>query len=103
MDIALSRGLRQESISHRLDKIIQKIEERKYAKVLQKVRQVVKKAKVTRAALVERVNADVGGGGVRPRRWRCCRGPSTPCPAKSGYGPRMPFLIEILYILMLTL
>ena len=64
MDITLSCGTRRESISHRLDKIVKKVREGNYAKVLQKVRQVVKRDKPTRAALVERVNADVGW-------WRC--------------------------------
>ena len=64
MDIALNCGTRNESHSHRLDKIVQKIQEGNYAKALQKVRSVLKRRKRTRAELVDRVNADVGW-------WRC--------------------------------
>ena len=64
MDIALNCGERRETVTHRMDKIAKKLQEGDYAKVLQKVRQVVKKHKGTRAVLVKRVNADVGW-------WRC--------------------------------
>jgi hypothetical protein len=54
MDITLTCEKGRETDTHRVDKIIKKVEEGNYAKVLQKVRAVLKKRKEFRAELVDR-------------------------------------------------
>jgi hypothetical protein len=54
MDITLNSGERRESHTHRVDKIVKKVNEGNYAKVLQKVRNVIKPRKKLRAELVDR-------------------------------------------------
>jgi hypothetical protein len=54
MDIALNHGDRRESDNHRMDKIIKKIGEGNFAKVLQKVRAVLRPRRQLRSELVAR-------------------------------------------------
>jgi len=60
MDLAISCDQSNESADHRIMKIHQKLEERDYAKVLQKVRVLLKKRLDLRDWLVSRINANIG-------------------------------------------
>jgi len=60
MDITVSCGDKKESKEHRLSKIQQKVAEGDYAKVLQKVRSLLKNDKDLRSVLCDAVNREVG-------------------------------------------